>query len=159
MSLLSEPPPLEPHYHLQGRESNEKLVSGDMEVDAATKPSDSPPVIERALGTPSPDHVDEEDIGESEKSDSEDDSEMEEILRQNSEISSSSDGGTDDAARNSSKMGMDKRRGSNTPRLGESLASTLAVIMIALWQLRIPVMYRDLARFVQSKHKLMPAWT
>jgi RNA polymerase I-specific transcription initiation factor RRN7 len=85
-----------------------------------------------------------------EKSESDDDSEMEELLRQNSEISSSSDeDDLDDLSLTPKKAQINARK---TAVLTESPASILAVIMVAFWQLRIPVVYRDLARFVLSYH-------
>lgn len=93
--------------------------------------------------------TDKEDIGESEKSESEEDSEMEELLRQNSEISSSSEeDDPDDPPQTPNRTRINGRR-KTTTLIIESPASTLAVMMIAFWHLRIPVMYRDLARFAQ----------
>ncbi|KAF9446946.1 hypothetical protein P691DRAFT_803239 [Macrolepiota fuliginosa MF-IS2] len=151
LSLLPDPPPPEPYSYLQEQEVNNKNeFRGDV-VDKATNAT-LPPVTEQGSEDPTlVDGRDQEDIGESEKSESGDDSEMEELLRQNSEISSSSEeDDPDDPTRASSRPRIDGRRKTKTSRIIESSASTLAVLIIAFWQLRIPVMYRDLARIIES---------
>jgi RNA polymerase I-specific transcription initiation factor RRN7 len=113
-----------------------------------TKASNLFPIAEQTSEIPAVDGGDQEDLRETEKSGTEDDSEMEELLRQNSEISSSSDeDDSDDPARIPERAKIDGRRKAAVQAI-ESLASTLAVMMISLWQLRIPVMYNDFARFV-----------
>jgi len=96
---------------------------------------------------------DQEDAGEEKKFEIEDDSEMGELLRQNSEISSSSDeDNPDDSTLIPKRIHMDERGWTRTI-VGP--ASTLAVITVALWQLRIPVLYKDLARFVSNQQVAM----
>lgn len=73
---------------------------------------------------------------------------MEELLRQNSEISSSSEEDPGDNAGIPSRGRIDVRERTRTTLAVEGPASTLAVLVVALWQLRIPFMYKDLAKFV-----------
>ena len=79
MSLLPEPPPAGPDLRVEGQKSNDGIASGEREIDATTKRSDLPPIIEEATGSSLADHADQEDIGENGKSDSEYDSEMEDM--------------------------------------------------------------------------------
>ena len=96
---------------------------------------------------------DQEDATEEGKSETDDNPEMEELLRQNSEISSSSDeDDPDDPALISERIHMDERRWT---RMAAGPASALAVIMVGLWQLRIPAMYKDFARFVPNQQPVM----
>ncbi|KXN89663.1 RNA polymerase I-specific transcription initiation factor rrn7 [Leucoagaricus sp. SymC.cos] len=150
LSLLRDPPPPEPYSYLQDQEHiNRKAPQGDLERKIS-EASTLSPIEEQAPSPSNEDGVDQEDAGETEKSDSGDDSEMEELLRQNSEISSSSDeGDQDDPSQMPRAARIDGRR-IKTTRIIESPASALAVMMVALWQLRIPVMYQDLARVIES---------
>ena len=70
------------------------------------------------------------------------DSELEALLRENSNVSSSDseDEGPRDSNEDGESKGKARRKGRG---VYESPASTIAVLIVACWTLRIPVMYRD----------------
>lgn len=73
-----------------------------------------------------------------------DDSEMERFMREASESPSSSEGGPDnepDATTKEHKAKKKTRRNLDTP------ASNIAILALACWALRIPIMYQDFIRF------------
>jgi len=142
---MKDTPPPEPWFHLQGQDGSDRNQSqGNLthEVANVSTPDTGPEPFESSIDNDG----DKEDAGEEKKLEIEDISEMEELLRQNSEISSSSDeDDPDDPTRIPKRIHMDERGWTKT---SVGPASTLAVITVALWQLRIPVLYKDLARFV-----------
>jgi len=149
---MKDTPPPEPWYHLQGQDGSDQNQSqGDLKHQEAnvSTPDTGPGPFESLIDNGG----DQEDAGEEEKFEIEDNSEMEDLLRQNSEISSSSDeDNPDDSTLTSKRIHMDERGWTRTI-VGP--ASTLAVITVALWQLRIPVLYKDLARFVPNQQVAM----
>ncbi|KAH7914201.1 hypothetical protein BJ138DRAFT_1144338 [Hygrophoropsis aurantiaca] len=134
LNLLPNPPPPEPYHHLQDQEGPK------------TKPI-KPSQVERTANS----NQDQEsgDSGSESSSPSEDDAddaELEELLRENSEISSSSD---DDRA--------GKHRSNTTARGKQGLvgnydgpANNIALLVVACWIMRIPVMYMDFIRAIES---------
>lgn len=149
LSLIKDPPPAEPHLYLQEQEEsdkNKRQGNPAHNTNSVTLGT----IAEQASESPVVNGEDQEDAGE-QKSASEDDLEMEDLLRQNSEISSSSDeDDPDDPARTPKRANLDGRSKTKTIRIAEGPASTLAVMMVALWQLRIAVMYKDFARIIES---------
>ncbi|KAF7775991.1 hypothetical protein Agabi119p4_4384 [Agaricus bisporus var. burnettii] len=143
VSLLANPPPAEPYLFTQEGKKDDKF-SIDLQDGSAHGAANSPP-----LNRSSDDENNEDD-----RSSSGGDSEMEELLRENSEISSSSEeegeGEGNHGPRNPSRARIDGWRRTRTTRSIESLASTLAVLVVAFWQLRIPIMYQDLMRVIAS---------
>lgn len=79
---------------------------------------------------------------ESDESD-EEDSEIEALLREDSEISTSSSSEGEKATPTSKAHKKGKRRGHATE---ESPVATIGVLVVACWTLRIPVMLRDFTR-------------
>ncbi|KAJ3555541.1 hypothetical protein NP233_g12182 [Leucocoprinus birnbaumii] len=150
LSLIRDPPPPEPYSYQKEQEDTDKTSS---QVNPTQNPSNATlgANAKQPFESPVIDGEDQEDLGEEEKSESEDDSEMEELLRQNSEISSSSDeDDPEDPARTPKRANLNAHGRTKTTRISEGPTSTLAVMMIALWQLRIPVMYTDFARIIES---------
>jgi len=72
----------------------------------------------------------------------EEDSELEALMRENSELSSSSD----ETERQDKPLRKGKRKGRPVQ---EGAVSTIAVLVLGCWTLRIPVMYRDFARIIE----------
>jgi len=142
---MRDTPPSEPWLHLQEQENRDRNQSqGNLMHQAAN--ANTPDNTTEPLESSVDNGGDQEDATEEGKSETDDNPEMEELLRQNSEISSSSDeDDPDDPALTSERIHMDERRWT---RMAAGPASALAVIMVGLWQLRIPVMYKDFARFV-----------
>lgn len=134
LSLLPHPPPAEPYLHR-------------LDIRGETRPS-SPILKRNASGlsqkSSSGGHTSQEDFiqdSSSESSDnSEDDSEMQELLRENS-VSESSD---EDVASAAPKLtGTRKSTRRTSLDRYDSPASNIAVLMLACWTLRVPVMYDD----------------
>ncbi|PPQ98550.1 hypothetical protein CVT24_004041 [Panaeolus cyanescens] len=157
LALLPDPPSAEPYDFSQenktGKEENAQSQSGDAQKRKANVSQSG-----EAAGSDS-DHEgedatnvikDEEISNAPEDVDDDDDDELDELMRENSEISSTSDddqeekGGVDGETATNTKSG--KRRGR---LMYESPACTIAVLMVACWTLRLPIMYRDLTRLIE----------
>lgn len=149
---MKDTPPPEPWFYLQGQDNNDRnQAQGNLKHQEAnvSTPDTGPGPFESSIDNGG----DQEDAGEEKKSEIEDNSEMEELLRQNSETSSSSDeDNPDDSTLIPKRIHMDERGWTRTI-VGP--ASTLAVITVAFWQLRIPVLYKDFARFVSNQQVVM----
>jgi hypothetical protein len=149
LSLLPDPPPAEPYLHARENVGTER---GDPE-DAVEQPPSSLP----SEGFPSrldsdqeAGSGDESDRNEEEgkqalnnDEDEEEDSELEALMRENSDLSSSSDEDETQGEPLPKKKGKKKGRSAE-----ESPVSTIAVLVLGCWTLRIPVMYRDFSRHV-----------
>ncbi|KAL0949478.1 hypothetical protein HGRIS_009531 [Hohenbuehelia grisea] len=170
LSLLPQPLPAEPYYYAQ-----ELREGGDQggNPDPLHRTSDMPVSPEMSTspnneGLPNEDRTEGsegEETDDSDGSDSDDqdeaaqgrveDPELAALLRENSESSSSSsseaDSDTEDKTEGKSKApaaprGQGKRKGKYTH---EGLQSTLAVLLVALWMLRVPVVYADMRRLIE----------
>lgn len=128
LALLPSPPPPEPLLHKQATQGH---VS-DHDSEAVDTHEDK--VAPERSNASSP-----------EGDDSEDDSEIDELLRALSESSCSEDGKDDDVGQARPKPEGSGRKlkpfGSNGP------ASNIALLMVTCWMLRLPIMYLDLIRF------------
>ena len=129
LELLPNPPPPEPLYHqldLGGK--SQQRTTGD-KGSRAVPGADSDKEAESSDSS----HDDEE----------EDDEEMERLMQEASESPSSSEGesNTDSArAPNAKRAEKRHRRHLDVP------ASNIAILALACWTLRIPVMYQDFIR-------------
>ncbi|KAJ7047279.1 hypothetical protein C8F04DRAFT_1058314 [Mycena alexandri] len=142
LSLLRDPPPPEPY-----------LASQDADADLPA--SASPPKREAALGfdeDPKQPPSSDDDAEDEETEEAENDPDLDELLAENS-ASDSSSSDEDDVDGNDKKK-KPKSMPKSKKRLGlhnyERPASTLAVIVMACWTLRIPILYRDLTRLIES---------
>lgn len=81
---------------------------------------------------------------EGDKSDSLDQDEMDQLLRENSESSSESD----DEENPKTPVNFNTARKTKGTLPEEGPASTIAVLVVTCWLLRIPVMYQDFSRCV-----------
>ncbi|KAF9569285.1 hypothetical protein CPC08DRAFT_623499 [Agrocybe pediades] len=139
LALLPDPPPAEPYHHAQeslmGEEQDSQNVSDTDEDEDVKSVADGD---EQKLDDVTPEEEEEEE---------EEDPELEALMRENSDISDSSDEGEDDEARTSVPK---KKHFSKGKSPYESLASTIAVLVVACWTMRIPVMYQDFARIIES---------
>lgn len=140
LSLLTDPPPPEPYLHAQ---------EGEKDSDSPEEGPAHGATNTQTLDGPSSD-MSRKHSSEDNRSSSGNDSEMGELLRENSEISSSSgeEGEDNHDLRSQGRVGIEGWRRTRTTRGIESLASTLAILVIAFWQLRIPIMYKDLIKCV-----------
>jgi RNA polymerase I-specific transcription initiation factor RRN7 len=136
LSLMPQPPPAEAHF--------------DLEESAPTKgPGDTNAKTSCAeRGFQSDGEGEQSDSSGSSASDEEDDEdpELNELMQENSESSSSSeDGGVDRTTKvplAPPKVQSAKKQFSRYA----SLSSTIAVLMLACWTIRIPVIYMDFIR-------------
>jgi RNA polymerase I-specific transcription initiation factor RRN7 len=152
LTLLPSPPPAEPYFHAQE-------VGGAKQGSSATRKSQGDVNTPRESG-------DEEDkdggngssSSDNESREEEEDQELAALLRENSESSSSSDSEdgegeiTKGNVRKHKPPGKRKKKQSGTQ---EVLASTVAVLMLACWTMRIPVIYMD---FVRSADVCVLSW-
>ncbi|KDR83659.1 hypothetical protein GALMADRAFT_56567 [Galerina marginata CBS 339.88] len=134
LALLPDPPPAEPYHHAQ-EDRDKALGSG-----SAKEGSD-----DEAGSEDEPDRETNEEHN-SQDSDSDSDSELEALMRENSDISSSSD---DDEDGVKPGAGGTKRKAKGR-LLYESPMSTIAVLVVGCWTMRIPVLYRDFTRVIES---------
>lgn len=126
LSLLSSPPSPEPLLHQQATHGD----VGDHvseEIDTQEKP---PPDL------PDPSSPQGDDI--------EDNADIDELLRELSESSSSEDNNDDDPGQARPIPDASGRKLEPFSRNGP--ASNIALLMVACWTLRLPVMYLDLIR-------------
>jgi RNA polymerase I-specific transcription initiation factor RRN7 len=130
LSSLPSPPPPEPLLHQQAtRGHNDDHDSEEKEVDEQ---------VEKASPELS-------GVNPPEDDDSKDDSEIDELLRALSESSSSEDSRNDDKGQPRPKPEGSGRKSKMFGRSGP--ASNIALLMVACWTLRLPIMYLDLIRF------------
>jgi len=126
LSLLPSPPPPEPLLHQQA-------TQGHVGEHASEE-------IDTQRGKASPDLSDPDSP---EGDDIEDNAGIEELLRELSESSSSEDN-KDDPGQPRAKPETSGRKLKSFSRNGP--ASNIALLMVACWTLRLPVMYLDLIR-------------
>jgi len=137
--MLSDPVPEDPSMDL----------NSEVKKDAEQSTSNSNARPEPPSSSSS--SSDEESDDEKQKGiDKEEDPEMAELLRQNSETSSQEESESDEqpTARSSKTA---KIKGHN---VHEGPAMNLAVLMVALWTMKIPVLYRDFTRCVFGPWRL-----
>ena len=149
--MLPDPPPAEPYLH--ARENVEADRRDPEEQPPFTLNSEVLPSRldsdQEAGSDDESDRVDEQEerkqalYNDEEEDEEEEDSELEALMRENSDLSSSSDEGESRGKSLPNKKG--KRKGRSVE---ESPMSTIAVLVLGCWTLRIPVMYRDFARHV-----------
>ncbi|KAG0692073.1 hypothetical protein DFH29DRAFT_1085014 [Suillus ampliporus] len=133
LTLLPRPPPAEPYHHMREQKSNDS-DAGD------TKP---------ALENLEESRYDDDDDGggdrQSSSSSSEDeDPELVELLRENSEFSSSDE----EKGHASQKQGVQP----SYRFIGtyDRPVNCIAVLVVACWAMRLPLMYKDLIDLVES---------
>ncbi|TFY64273.1 hypothetical protein EVG20_g5993 [Dentipellis fragilis] len=174
LSLLPTPPPAEPLLHeleIEGSGISRKNAAEEPESPRSPSPAKAlEPIAEHGSddeGPPSDREPDPEAQGQSQaqagsskssssSSSSEDsdgepeaDPEMEELLRELSESSSEEE---EDAAESGPKPAgaPRERKARGAEGRHDGPASNLAVLVLALWTMRIPVMYLDLIRLIEA---------
>jgi RNA polymerase I-specific transcription initiation factor RRN7 len=144
LSLLPNPPPAEPYYHLLETQGNTQTATQRPSIPSAKKaqiPSD---------GTNTSQEQDE--LRDSSSSDSSgddeenEDAEMAELLRENSASDSSDEDGVIEPGKKLSETTRRVRKKSLNQY--DSPASNVAVLMLACWTMRIPVMCADFRKLV-----------
>jgi RNA polymerase I-specific transcription initiation factor RRN7 len=120
--LLPDPPPAEPYLHAQENQDGDEGIADarpQESLDSGKEPQENDEDLENEL-------------------------ELEALMQENSDILDSSDEEDDDLV----PAGVDKPSKSKGRFAYESPASTIAVLVVGCWTLRIPVMYRDFSRYV-----------
>jgi len=125
LSLLPSPPPPEPLLHKQATHGHP--------TDGVSKSADDKKAVDIPPG--------QSNANTSESDDSEEDPEMDELLCLFSDSSLSEDD-DDDGRQPHAKL---EGRGQTFVRNGP--ASNVALLMVACWTLRLPIIYMDLIRF------------
>jgi len=140
LSLLPDPPPAEPYLHAQENVGAER---GDPQEEGEQTPSSEglPLRLDSDQEAGSGDESDRNEDGEN-NDEEEEDSELEALMRENSDLSSSSD---EDETQGKALPKKGRRKGR---WIEESPVSTVGVLVLGCWTLRIPVMYRDFTRHV-----------
>ena len=128
LSLLPSPPPPEPLLHEQATQGH----AGDNDQG----------VIDTEKDKASPERS---DASSPEDGGFDDDAEIDELLRALSESSSSEDDKDDDVER--PRLKPEGRRRKLNPFGSHGPANNIALLVVACWTLRLPIMYMDLIRF------------
>ncbi|KAJ6628704.1 hypothetical protein B0H10DRAFT_1988902 [Mycena sp. CBHHK59/15] len=140
LSLLRNPPPAEPYLFSQDLKEEEEEVGTKNDV-APTETTSDQETNSKDLGVSSTDD---------ETDEAENDPELDELLAENS-ASDSSDDGRENLG---DPKSMPPNAGTKSKHTGrqkyERPVNTLGVIVLACWTLRIPVLYRDLTRLIES---------
>ncbi|KAJ6515804.1 hypothetical protein C8R45DRAFT_888912 [Mycena sanguinolenta] len=144
LSLLRNPPPSEPY--LASLESDTEGPKDENDADLTASLLGN---LSSGREDPKPPSSDDDDRDEVKKEET--DSELDELLAENSASDSSSSDGEDeiDADKNNF-MPPRKRKARGGLTRFEQPVNTIAVIVLACWTLRIPVLYRDLTRLIES---------
>jgi RNA polymerase I-specific transcription initiation factor RRN7 len=133
--LLPNPPPPEPYIFAQ---ANRGGSEDDVDETITNLPELKPESKGQNLQPGEELHqtAENQDYQDSEK---DDDSDLEELMRENSELScSSEDSGQENQLRVTKDTGKNRKRYAY-----EGPASTIAVLVVASWIIRIPALYRD----------------
>ncbi|GJE84201.1 hypothetical protein PsYK624_002770 [Phanerochaete sordida] len=142
LSLLPSPPAAEPYFHVQSQYGGQA---------AAEAPQTDKGELSKAGDKPPPKGSGDEDAEStaSSSTEEEEDLDMDELLKENSEAPSSSE--DDDGDESRPRARQDRRRKDKTTfRPYDSPAANIAVLMLACWTLRLPVMYMDFKRLIES---------
>ncbi|KAF5344129.1 hypothetical protein D9758_008864 [Tetrapyrgos nigripes] len=134
LSMLPDPVPEDPFLErqLHGKRDSERQAS-------SARPESSRTLFPFS----SEDDTDQDKSGKNDDADQ--DLELAELLRQNSETSSQEESGDERPTANESTTTRTRGRSEN-----EGPATNLAVLMVALWTMRVPVLYRDFTRHIES---------
>ncbi|KAJ3882909.1 hypothetical protein F5051DRAFT_318721 [Lentinula edodes] len=153
LSLLQDPPPSEPFFDARPTRSfTPNLAKGKVQPDhqpsnIRSKTKSRPHSTETRPSSPLPsDSPSSSSSGQDEDSE---DSEMAELMRENSESEDDDDSELNDA---DSKGQMRGEAGEKRRKRGHSAhegpMNNLAVLVVACWTLRIPMMYSDIIRHI-----------
>ncbi|KAG5724960.1 hypothetical protein E4T56_gene12493 [Termitomyces sp. T112] len=140
LELLPDPPTAEPYRFAQElRDDEDDDEGGSEKTDAGMKGEESGEEIESEDES----HSDEEDEQEEKSRDEE----LEALLRANSDLEDSSDDEDGEKPPKPAGRMPGRRRGY---QVYESPESTIAVLIVGCWTLRIPVLCRDFTRVIES---------
>ncbi|KAG5342538.1 hypothetical protein C0989_000666 [Termitomyces sp. Mn162] len=138
LELLPDPPTAEPYRFAQElRDDDDDDEGGSEKTDAGMKGEESGEEIESEDES----HSDEEDEQEEKSRDEE----LEALLRANSDLEDSSDDEDGEKPPKPAGRMPGRRRGY---QVYESPESTIAVLIVGCWTLRIPILCRDFTRHV-----------
>jgi len=128
LNLLPRPPPAEPYHYLREQKGNDADV-GDTKLS-----------LDNAEESQLDDDGDINERQSSSSSSEEEDPELVELLRENSEFSSS-DEDKSHASRHTTKQGLQQ----SYRFIGtyDQPVNCIAVLVVACWAMRLPVMYKD----------------
>ncbi|KAF9226549.1 hypothetical protein BS17DRAFT_794039 [Gyrodon lividus] len=143
LNLIPNPPPAEPFYHSQ------ELDGYECEPEDAKSRHGSPPRIEgdtksRENTTPTS-NASSSSSGDDERLDPE----ITVLLQENSEFSSSDEGSSNDEGRSRSRHKRDTHENPFVSR-ADRPENTIAVLVLACWTIRLPVVYRDFINVIES---------
>ncbi|KAH9899892.1 hypothetical protein C8Q73DRAFT_638114 [Cubamyces lactineus] len=157
LALLPNPPSPEPLLHEQDTAGPTSSPSkGNQPARKSPRPSENSD--DDGTATDRDDNDKDEDAdddrssrsssSESESDGSDEDSELDELMRENSETSSSDEEGNGGTPKPRPAARTRKKR--RTFGLYEVPASTLSCLVLACWTLRLPTMYMDFVKLVES---------
>ncbi|KAG6829602.1 hypothetical protein H0H92_004071 [Tricholoma furcatifolium] len=134
LDLLPDPPTAEPwHFAQDLRNEDEKQQAGGDKSDGESDDDER--------------QSDDEDEDDERKA-HEEDPELAELLRANSDLEESSDSGGEDDGPPKQKVNFRRRKRGR--HVYEGPASTIAVLIVGCWTLRVPIICHDLTRLIES---------
>ena len=151
LSLLPNPPVAEPLLHLQDTGGDDRSsrstpapTQGESEKDKEDEQSDAG---ESKSGSSSP-----SSSSSSEAEESDHDSELDRLMRENSETPSSDDdeAQTDRESRKDRSAHVGKKKRTFSRSDYDEPAGTVSVLVLACWTLRLPVTYMDFVKYALS---------
>ena len=146
LSLLPSPPTPEPYFHATSQHGGRP--SDPEAPGTGVNPQSGGDLPAQERGTSAERDVDDARSSSSSSSEEEDeeDPELEKLLRENSATPSSSSSEDEDGAQPRPRLHDKQRNHKTTFRPYDSPAGNIAVLMLACWTLRLPVMYMDFKR-------------
>ncbi|KAI0719577.1 hypothetical protein C8T65DRAFT_706255 [Cerioporus squamosus] len=147
LSLLPNPPVPEPLLHLKDAGAQ------DQSSETATERPGKPAKARVSRESDDDDRKSGSSSSSSSGSESEEsgeDSELDRLMRENSESPSSDDEGHTESRKHSSAHVSKKKKRTFGRHNHDEPASTVSVLVVACWTLRLPVIYMDFVRLIES---------
>ena len=146
LSLLSSPPPPEPFLHTQEQEGSLQTGQGGKEYTSESQRTGEAPRDDEAKNVSEASDTESSSAHDNEDND-ETDSDMDKLLREASEGESSSEDGGGEQDEPSRPREISRKRVARWRR-DDSPAATICALIHSCWLLRIPIIYRDIIRYV-----------
>ncbi|KAG7096862.1 hypothetical protein E1B28_004270 [Marasmius oreades] len=139
LSLLPDPPSAEPYFH-----GSQQQKGSSPEAAGPSSEGEEGQGDPESVSSSSEENEDDQFNDSAGQSDQEDPV-IAELLRQNSETESDDEDRNDDRKQGHQVLAGRKKR----HVIYERPANNLAVLVVACWTLRIPILYRDLLRYIE----------
>ncbi|KAH9482730.1 hypothetical protein JR316_0004830 [Psilocybe cubensis] len=152
LALLPDPPPAEPYHHAVETQIHDEVDPVvDIKAFSSSMKQDLDGASEDEQANDDDANEKEEHSDTDEDEEEEEDAELELLMQENSDLSSSSEDELGESKISGPESGQPKMEGGRKGRFRyESPLSTIAVLVVTCWMMRIPVMYRDFTRLIEK---------